>query len=151
MKRDISLDGYWRLAAYEVGLGERQGAHRAHYDTSGWLDASVPGSIRSHLLEAGLVSETLTGKEWWYRTEFTLLPGFPLEHSLLVFDRLPSATVWVNGTKLPSDDSCSYDVRSLLKLGPNTIAIRFDADPGFDGLFLGSAHIVARKVSSVGC
>jgi len=139
LKRKICLDGSWRFAAYEVGLGERQGAHQAHYDTSGWLDAPIPGSTHSHLLEAGL--QWMSGKEWWYRTEFLLLPGFPLENALLVFDRLSPAAVWLNGIKLPSDDSGSFEVGSLLKLGPNTIAIRLHCE---DEMFIGSGRIVAQ-------
>ena len=143
MKRKICLDGSWRFAAYEVGLGERQGTHQAHYDTSGWLDAPIPGSTHSHLLEAGL--PWMSGKEWWYRTEFLLLPGFSLDNALLVFDRLSPAAVWLNGIKLPSDDS-SFEIGSLLKLGPNTIAIRFDAQQDLADIFIGSGRIVAQAV-----
>ena len=146
MKREISLDGSWRFAAYEVGLGERQGAHPARYDISGWLDAPIPGSTRSHLRNSGL--QWMSGKEWWYRTEFVLLPGFPLENALLVFERLPSATVWLNGTKLANDGSCSFEVGSLLRLGPNTIAIRFDAES--DGEF-GGVKIVGETELGVRC
>ena len=145
MEREISLDGSWRFAAYEVGLGERQGVHRAQYDTSGWLDATIPGSTRSHLRHSGL--PWMSGKEWWYRTEFLLFPGFSLDNVLLVFDRLPSATVWVNGAKLRSDDS-SYEVGSLLKLGPNTIAIRLDSQ---ENVSIGSVRIVGRQVLSIRC
>lgn len=145
MKRELSLDGSWRFAAYEVGLGERQGAHRDHYDTSGWLDASIPGSTCSHLLAAGL--QWMPGKEWWYRTEFLLLPDFPSENALLVFHRLSSATVWLNGTRLPPG-SASFEVSSLLQPGPNTIAIRFAS--GSNDVSIGSVRIrAAEKV--VGC
>lgn len=130
MKQEVSIDGPWRFAAYEKGLGERQGAHQIRYDTKGWLDAQTPGEVYSDLLRAGLIADARSGadwvesKEWWYRAEFTLSFQFPRENAHLSLDNLDStATIWLNGHRL---DTTSHhpEIGDLLHPGPNTIAVR---------------------------
>lgn len=142
MRQEIQLDGLWRFAAFEEGLGERQGAHQSAYDASGWLDACVPGDVHADLRRAGLIPDPhchheaddcrwVEQKEWWYRTEFTVPPEFPRENARLVFDGLDThATVWLNGTELgrAADERSphSVEVGPLLTVGPNAVAARFD-------------------------
>lgn len=128
MEGELSL-GSWRFAAYEIGLGERQGAHQADYDVGGWLDARSPGEIIPDLIRAGLLpdpenSRWVEEKEWWYRTEFTLPFRDPRKPIFLLFDA-PNmkATIWLNG-QVVNNLRDLPDVTNLLKPGPNIITIR---------------------------
>jgi beta-mannosidase len=123
----LRLDGGWTFR--EAGKGA-------------WLAASVPGSVHTDLLAAGLVEDPFyrdnerklqwVGQtDWEYRTTFDA-PASLLKrrHVELVFEGLDTyADVFVNGRRVLSADNMfrtwRVDARAALKPGANTLLVHF--------------------------
>jgi glycosyl hydrolase family 2/F5/8 type C domain-containing protein len=85
-------------------------------DTTGWVSASVPGTVLASLVEQGhfpdpaegfnnlRIPEALSRHSWWYRRPFRLPPGFgdgPGRHVWLEFDGINHhAEIWLSGTRV---------------------------------------------------
>jgi len=76
----------------------------------------------------------IEGREWWYRTQFTVDHGPPQldERLLLIFHGLDTfATIWLNGELLGKHSNmfrqAIFDVTRLVPANrPNSMAIRFE-------------------------
>ena len=90
---EVSLNARWSLAHFDEGAGEAEGAYRAEYDDSAWMDAVVPGDVHLDLMRAGTIAEPFIGlnhlesrwiedKQWWYRREFLVPVGVLSNHFL---------------------------------------------------------------------
>ncbi|HEX2703621.1 MAG TPA: hypothetical protein VHM72_09340, partial [Solirubrobacteraceae bacterium] len=88
------LDSGWALAACEPG---------ACADPSGigsleWIDARVPGTVADALRDAGLSSDAIDERDWWFRMRFEAAPAREGEEVVLVLDGLATiAEVYLNG------------------------------------------------------
>ncbi len=131
--KQISLNGAWEL-------------HRADDATS--IPAQVPGCVHLDLLRAGNIPDPfyrdnelrllwIGETDWVYSRSFTAPPDFMAhEHVLLVCHGLDTlATITVNGIEVGKTDNMfrrwELDVKPYLRIGKNTLTIRFDAPMPF--------------------
>ena len=131
-----SLDQGWQLR-----LAPGDNYARTHPETTRWRDASVPGTVQTDLLAAGLATDPFMRDneaaiqwvglaDWQYRSTFqvdraTLERG----HVALVFDGLDTfADVYLNGHKLVSTDNMfrrwRIPAKAYLHAGGNTLEVR---------------------------
>ncbi|MGG6309469.1 beta-mannosidase [Paenibacillus macerans] len=111
-------------------------------DETEWKPARVPGTVQTDLLRNGRIEDPFYGtnehglqwidkKDWEYETSFELEEAwFALPRIEVVFDGLDTyADVTVNGVHALSADNMFLawrtDIKSLLRRGTNTIAVRF--------------------------
>ncbi|MGN6282891.1 beta-mannosidase [Frateuria sp.] len=117
-------------------------AHEAeHPQAARWLAATVPGTVQTDLMAAGLAADPLVGRnegkiqwiglsDWVYRTHFDVDQAtLARRHVELVFDGLDTfAEVYLNGHKLLSADNmfrrwAAY-AKPWLHVGGNTLEVR---------------------------
>ena len=131
-----SLDQGWQ---FRLAPGDNYA--RTHPETTRWRDASVPGTVQTDLLAAGLATDPFMRDneaaiqwvglaDWQYRSTFqvdraTLERG----HVALVFDGLDTfADVYLNGHKLVSTDNMfrrwRIPAKAYLHAGGNTLEVR---------------------------
>ncbi|WFE34134.1 glycoside hydrolase family 2 protein [Micromonospora sp. WMMD975] len=107
------------------------------------VPATVPGCVHTDLLAAGLIPDpylddnenrlTWIGRtDWVYRTTFAWQPGDRADRVDLVCAGLDTvATVTLNDVEVGRTENqhrgYRFDVRSLLRPGDNTLAVRFDS------------------------
>ncbi len=131
--KQISLNGAWEL-------------RRA--DDATPIPAQVPGCVHMDLLRAGNIPDPfyrdnelrllwIGETDWVYTRPFTVPSDLMAhEHVLLVCHGLDTlATIMVNGTEVGKTDNMfrrwEFDVKPHLKVGENTLTIRFDAPMPF--------------------
>jgi len=131
--KQISLNGTWEL-------------RRADDATS--IPAQVPGCVHLDLLRAGNIPDPfyrdnelrllwIGETDWVYTRLFTVSPDFMAhEHVLLVCHGLDTlATITVNGVEVGRTDNMfrrwEFDVKAHLRIGENTLTIRFNAPMPF--------------------
>jgi beta-mannosidase len=105
------------------------------------LPASVPGCVHTDLLAAGLIEdpyldENETKLAWIGRTDWEYTTSFTADRSAPRIDLVCAgldtvATVELNGTEVGRTANMHrghrFDVRSLLRDGPNTLKIKFNS------------------------
>jgi beta-mannosidase len=107
------------------------------------LTATVPGTVHTDLLAAGLIADPYTGTHeaeltwlhraaWRYETTLTAEPAAPDERVDLVFDGLDTvATIVLDGTELGRTANMHrgyrFDVRDLLRTGDAVLSVHFDS------------------------
>lgn len=111
------------------------------YNTSDWLNATVPGTVLATLVDQGvypdpyyglnnlLIPDSLSRTDWWYRIKFNA-PGNFEEHqsARLLFNGINyRADIWFNGKLLGRMTGAFkrgyFDVKSLLKEKSNVLAV----------------------------
>jgi len=109
---------------------------------SQWIPATVPGCVHTDLQKAGLIPDPffatneaalqwISERDWEYATEFMVSAAVLAEETVeLVADGLDTvAAVHVNGVLVGRTDNMflghRWDVKALLRPGPNVLAIRF--------------------------
>ena len=109
---------------------------------SDWLPATVPGCVHTDLQRTGRIPDPFWGtneaglqwideREWEYETSFEADGSLLGEERVdLVADGLDTlATVRVNGRLVTRTENMfigfRWDIRALLKPGPNTLSVRF--------------------------
>ncbi|MCY4537067.1 MAG: beta-mannosidase [Chloroflexi bacterium] len=132
----LSLDGAWQLA--EGGkLADRLGG-----TWSDGISATVPGSVHTALVEAGIIPDPSFGlnqaiarqesfKTWWMRCDFPR-PA-KLRGDMLMFEGVANrCTVWLNGKMLGGHEGMfggpDFDIAGLLK-ADNTLIVRLEPIP----------------------
>ncbi len=117
------------------------------YKTTGWMDATVPGTVLTTMVDRGLypdpdyglnnlaIPESLNKQDYWYRMQF-VAPRFAAgQHEVLTFNGINyAAEVWLNGHKLGSIRGAfirgNFDVSGVLLPGkPNALAVRISPPP----------------------
>ncbi|HEY1789725.1 MAG TPA: glycoside hydrolase family 2, partial [Verrucomicrobiae bacterium] len=107
----IQLTFGWELQDASKVTESGQAISQNNYVVSGWLPATVPGTILTSLVNDGIYPEPLYGTnnyqipdslshaDWWYRTTFIVPESFAGKHVWLNFDGINYiAEVWVNGS-----------------------------------------------------
>lgn len=125
----IDLNGIWRMRKVVTG---------------DWLDAVVPGSVYSNLLEKGLIPDPyyrenqyairdLSLDDYEFERFFDVPDGLlEAQRILLRFDGIDTlAKITLNGTELGSVDNMhriwEYEVKHLLKRSGNKLHLYFDS------------------------
>ena len=131
----VPIESGWDMTLDEWA-GTTSGAELSgSFDTAAWLEATVPGTVLTTLVERGhlpdpvggfgnlQIPEALSRHSWWYRRSFEV-PGnfrtFSGGHVWLEFDGINhQAEVWVNGTQVGSLTypfaRAAFDVTSALR------------------------------------
>ncbi|MFF5171353.1 glycoside hydrolase family 2 protein [Micromonospora sp. NPDC000089] len=106
------------------------------------VPATVPGVVHTDLLAAGLIPDPylddnekalawIGRTDWVYETTFAREPGDEDRVDLVCAGLDTVATITLNGTEVGRTENMHrgyrFDVRSLLRTGPNTLAVRFDS------------------------
>ncbi len=117
--------------------------------TKGWLDATVPGTVLTSLVNDGIYPEPLYGEnnrpdkipeslsrtDWWYRTTFTVPDEFAGKKIWLNFDGINyAAEIWVNGHQVGSIKGAFlrgvFDVSAFVTAGKSAaLAVRISPQP----------------------
>ena len=137
----LNLNGTWQVLPEGLDRIGEAGLAKVRQETTGWMDAQVPGEIHLDLVKAGKMPEPTIGtnmpqcrwpetNSWWYRTTFDAGPDpKQYESQSLVFDGLDLfAQVFVNG-KLAGEAANAFvpaviDVKPFLKPGRNELVVR---------------------------
>ena len=141
------LRGGWDLiAAPETNLKPEEIARPA-LDTAAWLDATVPGTVMTTLIDQGIepdplhglnnlsISEKYCRQDWWYRRVFAVPAGLEGQRLWLEFDGINyAAEVWLNGKKVGDIKGAfirgQFDVTDVARRdGPNVLAVRVSPPP----------------------
>ncbi|AHI02017.1 glycoside hydrolase family 2 protein [Kutzneria albida] len=141
----------WRIASTASAAQGGELISSPGYDDRRWTSVPARSTVLGGLISAGKYpdlgySTNLADKvdkqdftvPWWYREEFTAdkTPGTRTTLRL-TSGVIPSAEVWVNGTRVAGQDTVAgaypahdFDVTDLLRAGTNAVAIKvFPADP----------------------
>lgn len=114
------------------------------FDVSKWVKTKVPTTVMGALVEAGVIKDPFFGKNlenipktdfqdsWWFRTTFDL-NGFNPDNEVarLILDGINyRANIWINGTKVASQDSVygtfrrfDLNISKFVKAKGNILAI----------------------------
>ncbi len=146
----VPLESGWTLTLDDWAGAGGADLSRPSADVSGWLPATVPGTVLTSLVDQGLlpdpvagfnnlhVPEALSRHSWWYRRAFALpkaLRTGPDRHVWLEFDGVNhQADIWLNGQQVggmtyPFARS-AHDVTALLAAdGAQALAVRITPMP----------------------
>ena len=149
-----ALSGGWRMIEAPKINAEGSTVSRPGFQTDGWLDAIVPGTVLSTFVERGVypdpdfglnnlsIPETLSRQDYWYRTEFNppaslINPSASLKgrRLTLTLDGINyAASVWLNGKPLGEVRGAftrgEFDVSAHVLHGrPNALAVRVSPPP----------------------
>lgn len=149
-KRVICLNGEWHMSWCDVGEGSPD-----HPPREPLLPYYVPGDVHTPLMQAGLISDPLVGrndlgcrwveeKEFWCERRFSLAAEELCPEMRLQFDGLDcTADVYLNGTHVGRWNNAfvevAWDVTELVRAGENILLVRID-----QGLTDAQTHDLAR-------
>lgn len=137
----------WELAAAKQISSTGFEITKATYNTDFWINATVPGTILTTLVNRGyypdplyglnnlLIPDTLCRTDWWYRTILPLPAGAENKRIGLLLNGINyKAEVWFNGSLLGTITGAfirgQFDITSLLrKEGINVLAIHILPPP----------------------
>jgi hypothetical protein len=137
--------GWWLAAAPQVkATGEE--ISKAGFDETGWLAATVPGTVLTTLIDRGLypdpdyglnnlaIPESLAHQDYWYRVEFKTPAATRGRRLTLTFEGVNyAAEVWMNGKKLGNFTGAFlrgvFDVTGVAATGANALAVRVSPPP----------------------
>ena len=142
--------GAWRLQRDSLVHADGETLSRPGYADTGWLVATVPGTVLTSFLNVGaipdpnfadnqnMISDSYFYADFWYRNEFVAGRLEPGKHAWLNFDGINwKADIFLNGQKLGRVEGGfmrgRFDVTPLLVAGKkNALAIRIEknATPG---------------------
>ena len=117
------------------------------FDSASWMDATVPGTVLTTMVDQGLypeptygldnlaIPESLARQDYWYRDELTVPAGFEGRTFTLTFKGVNyAAEVWLNGQRLGEIRGAFvrgiFDVTGVLRPGqPNALVARVSPVP----------------------
>ena len=137
----------WRLIQATPDADGGAEISRPGYDASGWMKATVPGTVLTTLIDRGVypnpeiglnnlaIPEDLAHHDYWYRAEFDTPADAAGRHALLTFKGINyAAEVWLNGAPLGRIKGAfirgQFDVTTRLNPGGhNVLAVRISPQP----------------------
>ncbi|MEA2015498.1 MAG: glycoside hydrolase family 2 protein [Actinomycetota bacterium] len=143
----IELSQGWALISAEEVADEDATISQVGYDVSSWYPTNVPSTILAALAANGVYKDgegedslyfgtnlnsvpILTGKNWWYRTEFAAPAGSSGQQYWLRFKGIAySGQIWLNGKLLDENAEGTmvnhdYNVTGLIQPGKtNALAV----------------------------
>ena len=144
----LVLDRGWELADAGTVSAPPAEITRAAFDSRAWLDATVPGTVLTTLVQQGVYPDPLHGlnnllipdlakKTWWYRVAFDTPPQWKGRAVHLTFNGINyHAQVWLNGKQLGEVNGAfirgEFDATpALAASGPNVLAVHLWPQPHF--------------------
>lgn len=142
-----TLAAGWRLAEAPKVSADGPRISQAGFITKDWLQATVPGTVLTTLIDRGVypdpdyglnnlaIPETLNKQDYWYRTDFKAPSSTGGRRFTLTFEGINyKAAVWLNGQSLGTITGAFirgvFDVTSILKAGQtNVLAVRVSPPP----------------------
>jgi len=142
----IICDG-WELAAAKKTNATGVEITRAVFNTQSWINATVPGTVLTSLVNQGYypdpfyglnnlsIPDTLCRTDWWYRTVLPLPSGSENKRVQLLLNGINyKAEVWLNGSMLGTITGAfirgQFDISSTLNRGGlNVLAIHILPPP----------------------
>lgn len=133
--------GNWKLTRSNFTDAEGSEISSEGFDDTGWLTATVPGTVLSSYINLGAVpqpnyadnifhiSDSYFWSDFWYRNEFELTEDFMGGKTWLEFDGINwKAEIYLNGQYLGRIDGAftrgRFDISKTAKTGNNTLAVR---------------------------
>jgi hypothetical protein len=141
------IAGAWQLAAAPDVHAAPAEISRPGFSSTGWLNATVPGTVLTTLIDRGIYSdpdyglnnlaipEILNKRDYWYRTEFTLPASAAGRRFAITFNGINyAAEIWLNGTPVGSIKGAFirgvFDVTNLVVPGiPSALAVLVSPPP----------------------
>ena len=144
----LNLDRGWELADAETVSAQPAEICREGFDTHTWLDATVPGTVLTTLVQQGVYPDPLHGlnnllipdlakKTWWYRVKFATPEAWKGRTVHLTFNGINyHAQAWLNGHELGTVSGAfirgEFDATPALSAdGSNVLAVRIWPQPHF--------------------
>jgi hypothetical protein len=141
------ISGRWKLRpAPEISAGG-DAISQDGFGTSGWWDATVPGTVLTTMMNQGVypdpdyglnnlaIPESLNKQDYWYRSEFTAPADWEGQRLTLTFEGINyAAEVWLNGKRLGTIKGAFlrgvFDVTDAAEPGGvNVLAVRVSPPP----------------------
>ena len=137
----------WELTAAKQISSSGNEITKSIFNTDSWINATVPGTILTTLVNRGYypdplyglnnlsIPDTLCRTDWWYRTVLPLPSGVENKRIQLILNGINyKADVWFNGSMLGSISGAfirgQFDITSLLrKEGNNVLAVHILPPP----------------------
>lgn len=131
----------WELGNNTLLMESRQSIFDSDFDSGEWLNAIVPGTVLTTLVEQGIypdpyyglnnmfIPDTLCRMDWWYRNVFECPEIMHNEKLYLLFNGINyQAEVYLNGKKLGNINGAfirgEFEITSLInKKGKNILAV----------------------------
>ncbi|MET9631119.1 sugar-binding domain-containing protein [Lentzea sp. NPDC006480] len=156
----VELNSGWHLTMDDFArTSDGAALARSGVDTSKWLDATVPGTVLTSLVDQGHfpdpaaamhnmeIPEALSRHSWWYRRTFPSPENFAGRKVWLELDGvMQHAEIWLNGTKIGDVTNPfirgSFDITDAVQSsGEQVLALRLNpmkhpgspTDKGSDG------------------
>ncbi|HBG27013.1 MAG: hypothetical protein A2Y10_20140 [Planctomycetes bacterium GWF2_41_51] len=135
--KNLILDGQWQFKKYPVTARRMR-----DLDEGDWLNCTVPSSIFSCLIDAGVIDRKsfdnnpeehlqISLDPWIFRKTFDLPENFLTDKVELIFDGLDTySSIWLNGKLLAKTDNmfCQWRFDAVeLKPKSNELLIKFDS------------------------
>ncbi|WP_263381551.1 glycoside hydrolase family 2 protein [Granulicella arctica] len=136
----MMLSSGWQLQDAGKVSQAGEAVSGAGFQTTGWLAATVPGTVLTSLVNDGVypeplygendratkIPETLARTPFWYRTVFTVPKNYKQKTTFLNFDGINySAEVWVNGKQVGTMRGAFkrgiFDITALVKPGKKAV------------------------------
>ncbi len=138
-KEFLDLTGNWQFKQYPLSARRMR-----DLDEGDWHNCTVPSSIYSNLIEAGIIDRSklnsnpedffqVSLEPWIYKKNFDLPDGFiKNEKTELIFEGLDTfSQIWLNGKLIGRTDNmfCEYrfDVTPILLSRSNELLVKFDS------------------------
>ena len=140
----MDLSGDWKMKDFTRGIGLKQRIFLPGNEPADCLPYRVPGTVRTALLEAGVIPDPYVGfdneksiwtehKEWWFFRSFVADKDWKDRFVHLEFEGSSfQGEVWLNGQSVGELKGMmnprAFDISSMLKFGEeNRIAVRLEA------------------------
>ena len=108
-----SIHGGWRLIAAPQVRSDGAAISKPSFDASAWMDAVVPGTVLTTMIERGVypdpeyglnnlaIPESLNKQNYWYRVQIKTPESLSGKHLTLTFQGINyKAVAWLNGQRL---------------------------------------------------
>ena len=148
---EMDLNFNWKILSSRKLSASPDSISKDSYNTEGWKEGIVPGTILNSLVEAGEYTDIYFDKNlekipssrfdtsWFYRNQFTISENS--ENAVLVFEGVNySANVWLNGHQIFTNENLKnafrqfeYNITTYLNKGENVLLI--EVFPPKDGDF----------------
>lgn len=130
----------WELGTNTQLIESRESIFSHNFDTGEWLNATVPGTVLTTLVEQGIypdpyfglnnlaIPDTLCRMDWWYRHVFDCPEDIAGKTVRLLFNGINyKAEVFLNGKKLGNIDGAfirgEFDITSFVRPSGNILAV----------------------------